>query len=111
MVFCSDQTSFTDFTRVLLIIIAIVQVGFFHVCECAVGVDVGDGTTTVLTSIVVHVVMGCIVLRRQMNVDFSIVDCINTTLFVGMDVRFLYHEDPRQHDQLHPNQSFHYGVS
>ena len=57
-------------------------------CECTIGVDVRDGTTIVLISAVAHVVMGCIVLGRQMNVDFSIVVCNNTILFVGMDVRF-----------------------
>ena len=41
-------------------------------CECAVGVDVRDGTTILLDSIVAHVVMGCIVLGRQMKVDLSI---------------------------------------
>ena len=86
LVLCSIQSTLTDFTRVLLIIIAIVQVDFFHVCECTVGVDVRDGTTSVLISIVAHVVMGCIVLGRQMNVDFSISGCINTDCFVGMDV-------------------------
>ena len=51
LVFCSSQSSFADFTRVLLIIIAIVQVDLFHVCECAIGVDVRDGTIIVLISI------------------------------------------------------------
>ena len=46
-------------------------------CECTVGVDIRDGTTTLLKSIVAHVVMGCIVLGRQMNVDFTIVECKN----------------------------------
>ena len=48
----------------------IIVVFFFYnyVCECAVGVDVGDGSTTVLISILSNVVMGCIVLGRQMNV-------------------------------------------
>ena len=57
-------------------------------CECAVGVDVRDGTTIVLDSIVAHVVMGCIVLGRQMNVYFATKDCTNTMTFVGMDFRF-----------------------
>ena len=56
-------------------------------CECAIGVDVRDGTTIFLKSIVAHVVMGCIVLGRQMNVDFSIVVCINTIIFVGMETK------------------------
>ena len=56
----------------------IVVVVYNYVCECTVGVDVRDGTTTSLISIVVRVVMGCIVLGRQMNVDFSILVCINT---------------------------------
>ena len=38
-------------------VITIVQVNFFYMCECTVGVDAGDGTTSVLISIVVHVVM------------------------------------------------------
>ena len=53
-------------------------------CECAVGVDVRDGSTLVLISILSNVVMGCIVLGRQMNVDFSIAVCPNkdtTSLF------------------------------
>ena len=44
-----------------------------YVCECTVGVDVGDGTTKLLKSIkliLVIVVMKCIVLGRQMNVYF-----------------------------------------
>ena len=48
-------------------------------CECTVGVDVGDGTTILLKSILSDIVMGCIVLGRQMNVDFSMIICINTT--------------------------------
>ena len=55
-------------------------------CECAVSVDVRDGTTSSLKSILSTVGMGCIVLGRQMNVDFSIFGCINTKHFVGMDV-------------------------
>ena len=58
------------------------------VCECAVGVDVGDGTTIALTPILSNIVMGCVVLGRQMNIYFSIVGCNNTIKFVGMDVRF-----------------------
>ena len=57
-------------------------------CECTVGVDVRDGTTILLTSILPCVVMRCIVLERQMNVDFSISNCTNTIHFVGMNVRF-----------------------
>jgi hypothetical protein len=33
-----------------------------YVCECTVGVDVRDGTTSVLMSILSNIVMGCIVL-------------------------------------------------
>ena len=50
----------------------IVLVVYNYVCECTVGVDVRDGTTHVLTSIAPCIVMRCIVLERQMNVDFSI---------------------------------------
>ena len=50
----------------------IIVVVYNYVCECTVGVDVRDGAAIVLISIVVHVVMGCIVLGRQMNIDFSI---------------------------------------
>ena len=57
-------------------------------CECSIGVDVRDGTASVLHSIVAHVVMGCIVLGRQMNVDFSISVCKNTPQFVRMKIRF-----------------------
>jgi hypothetical protein len=56
----------------------------WYVCECTVGVDVGDGSTSTILS---NVAMGCIVLGRQMNVYFGI-ECINTTIFVGMNVRF-----------------------
>ena len=56
----------------------IVLVVYNYVCECTVGVDVRDGTTCLLISIGVPVVMGCVVLGRQMNVDFSISFCINT---------------------------------
>ena len=59
-----------------------------HVCECTVGVDVGDGTTIFLMSIFSYIVMGCIVLGRQMNVYFTTIVCPNTPTFVGMDVRF-----------------------
>ena len=52
------------------------------------GVDVGDGTTIFLTSVISNVVMGCIVLGRQINVYFSISACNNTKLFVGMNGRF-----------------------
>ena len=50
------------------LIITVVVVVFTDVCECTVGVDVGDGTTIVLKSIPPNVVMGCIVLGRQMYV-------------------------------------------
>ena len=56
--------------------------------ECAIGVDVRDGATLHLKSIVALVVMGCIVLGRQINVDFGIEVCINTISFVGMNVCF-----------------------
>ena len=36
-----------------------------RVCECTVGVDVGDGTTPELNSILSDIVMGCIVLGRR----------------------------------------------
>ena len=54
-------------------------VDFFYMCECAVGVDVRDGTTIVLSSILSNVVMGCIVLGRQMNVYFGMTGCTNTS--------------------------------
>jgi len=57
-------------------------------CECPVGVDVGDGTIKVLKSIHSIIAMGCIVLGRQMNVYFGMTGCQNATTFVGMDVRF-----------------------
>ena len=57
-------------------------------CECTVGVDVSDGAAIFLKSIFFNIVMCCIVLGRQMNVDFGIFVCKNTTLFVGMDVHF-----------------------
>ena len=49
-----------------------------YVCECTVGVDVGDGTTTDLKSILFNVVVGCIVLGRQMNIYFAMLNCNNT---------------------------------
>ena len=55
---------------------------------CIVGVDVRDGTTIALNSILSNVVMGCIVLGRQMNIYFGMTGCTNTITFVGMDVRF-----------------------
>ena len=42
----------------------IVFVVYNYVCECTVGVDVGDGTAAELNSILSNVVMGCIVLGR-----------------------------------------------
>ena len=66
----------------------LVVVVYNYVCECTVGVDVRDGTTHVLKSILSIVVMGCIVLGRQMNVDFTICVCKNTVRFIGMDVCF-----------------------
>ena len=55
--------------------------------ECTVGVDVGDGTTTPLISIRLNIAMGCIVLGRQINVNVSIVACMNTIPLVRMNVR------------------------
>ena len=75
----------------------------FYVCECTVGVDVGDGTTILLNSILSNIVMGCIVLGRQMNVDFGTIGCINTIDVCWNGCPFLYHEDPRQHDHMQPN--------
>ena len=66
----------------------LVVVVYNYVCECTVGVDVRDGTTILLFSILPYVVMGCIVLGRQMNVNFSISGCTNTIFFVGMGARF-----------------------
>jgi hypothetical protein len=66
----------------------VIIVVFNYVCECTVGVDVGDGPTPKLMSILSGILMGCIVLRRQMNVDFATRVGQNTMLFVGMDVRF-----------------------
>jgi hypothetical protein len=66
----------------------IVLVVYNYVCECTVGVDVRDGTTIVLISILSNIIMGCVVLGRQMNVDFSIAICINTILLVGMNACF-----------------------
>jgi len=60
----------------------------WYVCECTVGVDVGDGTTPELVLIPSNVVVGCIVLGRHMNVHFTIIGCMNAIHFVGMDVRF-----------------------
>jgi hypothetical protein len=72
---------------VVCLIITIVVV-CNYVSECTVGVDVGDGTTTPLLSIPSNIIMGCIVLGRQMNVHFDTIACINAITFVGMDVRF-----------------------
>ena len=41
-------------------------------CECSIGVDVRDGTTILLISILSNIAMGCIVLGRQMSVDFGV---------------------------------------
>ena len=70
------------------LIITIVVLYNYYVCKCTVGVDVRDGTTTFLKPILLNVVVGCIVLGRQMNVDFAMIFCQNTSTFVGMDVRF-----------------------
>ena len=45
------------FLNILYLLIIILVVVYGVVCECAVGVDVGDGTTPSLFSIVVRVVM------------------------------------------------------
>ena len=52
-------------------LIIIVGVIYNYVCECTVGADVRDGTASVLMSILPIVVVGCIVLGSQMNIDFS----------------------------------------
>ena len=53
----------------------VVDFDFFFMCECAVGIDVRDRPTTCLFSILPIVVVGCIVLGRQMNVDFAMIVC------------------------------------
>ena len=58
-------------------LIVIIVVIYNYVCECTVGVDVRDGTTSHLVSALSNIVMGCIVLGRQMNVDFGMISCIN----------------------------------
>ena len=73
--------------------VIVVVIYNYYVCECTVGVDVGDGTTrgegTIsLMSILSTIAMGCIVLGRQMNVYFARIVGQNTITFVGMDVRF-----------------------
>ena len=73
--------------RLCIRLITVVSFFCIYVCECTVGVDVGDGTTSPLFSIN-NIVMGCIVLGRQMNVYSGTTPCTNSTLFVGMDVRF-----------------------
>ena len=77
------------------LIIATVVIFFVYnyVCECTVGVDVGDGTTigvviTGLISITSNIVMRCIVLGGQMNLYFGMIVCTNAMMFVGMKVRF-----------------------
>ena len=69
-------------------IIIVVILFYNYVGECTVGVDVGDGTAIDLLLILSNVVMGCIVLGRQMNVYFTASPCTNTFPFVGMNVRF-----------------------
>ena len=56
-------------------------------CECTVGVDVGDGTTTFLKSILSNIVMGCIVLGRQMNVDFGTINRTADFLFLLVETK------------------------
>ena len=60
----SDYNETPVQTRCLLssvVCLIIIVVDFLHMCECSVGVDVGDGTT-VDNSILSNVVMGCVVL-------------------------------------------------
>ena len=57
---------------VLVFILIIIVVVYNYVCECTVGVDVRDGPATPsVYTILSNVVMGCIVLGRQMNVYFG----------------------------------------
>ena len=63
-----------------------------YVGECTVGVDVGDGTTNFLNSIVSNIVIvidgvHCVG-KANMNVHFGKIGCSNTTTFVGMNIRF-----------------------
>ena len=79
------NTSCYKFTWFIHLIIIVVV----YVCECTIGVDVRDGTILCLTSVLFNIVMGCIVLGRQMNVYFTTTTpCRNTISFVRMDVRF-----------------------
>ena len=55
--------------------------------ERTIRVHVGDATTTVLVSILIDVAMGCIVLERQMNIDFAVFAGDHTTAFVVVDCR------------------------
>ena len=70
-----------------LIFVAVIDFFYMYVCECSVGVDARNGTTLQLESVTFNIVMGCVVLGRQRNVDFSMSECINTKHFVGMDAR------------------------
>ena len=63
-----------------------------EMCECSIGVDVRDGAELVLTTIVAHVVMGCIVLGRQIKINIFILVCCESSWYmgecaVGVDVR------------------------
>ena len=71
-----------------LLIIVFFFFNYMYVCECTVGVDVGDGTIKGLMSIRLNIAMGCIVFGRQVDVYFTTSVCKNAILFVGMDVRF-----------------------
>ena len=70
-----------------LIFAVVIDFFYMYVCECSVGVDARNGTTLQLESVTFNIVMGCVVLGRQMNVDFSMSECMDTKHFVGMDAR------------------------
>ena len=55
---------------------------------CTVAVDVRDQPIKMSHPVLSNIVVGCIVLGSQTNVDFSTTDHINATTFVGMDVCF-----------------------
>jgi hypothetical protein len=56
---------------VKLHVITIIVFCYNYVCECTVGVDVGDGTTILLKSILSNIVVGCIVLDAVCRVGKS----------------------------------------
>ena len=68
---CTEYHCSIKIERLVKKRITVVAVGDTYVCECTVGVDVGDGSTHELTSIPSNIAMGCIVLGRQMNVYFG----------------------------------------